>query len=287
MNVLFATDLSPASRKAGECLGELQELAQVVLLHVVEGEGQGTGQERLGTEQREQLAAMEHSLQEGGADVVTEVTAAERGAADATIVRVAQEYEVDLIVLGSRGSGLLRRALVGSIAADVARTSPLPVLIERVAYDDAGAVQRVCQRPFAHLLAATDFSGNAEKMLGFLAGLQGVGRVTVVHVLELPVEDVVGTEQERYRQEKERAEEELSRLVGVLRAKHDVEVDVRIRAGIASAEISRVAQEVGATCVAVGSRGQSRIVELLWGSTAEALVRRGSLPVLVVPARGR
>ncbi|MFO8034174.1 MAG: universal stress protein [Candidatus Bipolaricaulota bacterium] len=275
MKVLFATDFSAASRKAGECLGELEGLDQVVLLHVVEDEGEGAGQDRLSAEQRREFAAMGNTLQEGTAEVTTEVTTAEGGAAHEAIVRVAQEHEVDLIVLGSRGGGFLRRAFVGSVAADVARTSPLPVLIERVGSTDEGEVQRICQRPFAHLLAATDFSSSAEKMLGFLAGLQGLGRATLVHVLELPVDDVIALEHEHYQQATSQAEQELARQAEALRAKHGIEVDVHVRAGIASAEIARVAQEVGATCVAVGSRGQSRIAELLWGSTAEDLVRRG------------
>ncbi len=286
MKVLFATDFSAASRKAGECLGDLVGLDEVVLLHVVEDEGDRAGEERLDADHRRELAAMGDSLQEGGTKVVIEVTTSEPGGVHEAIVRVAQEYAVDLVVVGSRGGGFLRRAFVGSVAADVARTSTIPVLIERVACDDDGEVRRICQRPFAHLLAATDFSSNAEKMFAFVAGLQGLGRMTLVHVLELPVENVVGAAQELYRQEKKKAEQELSGQAEVLRREHGIEVDVHVRVGIASAEIAHAAQEVGATCIAVGSRGQSKIAELLWGSTAEALVRRGSLPVLVVPRRG-
>ena len=287
MKVLFATDFSAASRMAGECLGELQDLEQVVLVHVVEDAGAGPPEERLGAEQREQLAAMEKALKAREVQVITSVSSAERGAAHAAIVRVAQEHAVDLIVVGSRGGGILRRALVGSVAANVARTSPIPVLIERLTRDDTGEIRRICQRPFAHILAATDFSSNAEKMLGFLAGLPGLGQVTLVHVLELPVEDVVGAEHARYEQAKAQALEELSRQAQALGAKLGIEVQAKVGGGIASVEIARVAGEVGATCVAVGSRGQTRIAELLWGSTAEALVRQGSLPVLVVPARGQ
>ena len=45
------------------------------------------------------------------------------------ILKVAAEENVDVIVLGSRGLGAFRRALVGSVSDFVVRNSTIPCLV--------------------------------------------------------------------------------------------------------------------------------------------------------------
>jgi nucleotide-binding universal stress UspA family protein len=47
------------------------------------------------------------------------------------IVRTAQEYGCDLIVMGSRGASAVDRGYAGSVAQDVLALSPIPVLVLR------------------------------------------------------------------------------------------------------------------------------------------------------------
>ena len=53
------------------------------------------------------------------------------GRPDAEIVGLAQELGAGLIVLGSRGLGRLRRALMGSVSNSVIRHAHCPVLVVR------------------------------------------------------------------------------------------------------------------------------------------------------------
>jgi nucleotide-binding universal stress UspA family protein len=53
------------------------------------------------------------------------------GRADEEIVELAQSIEAGLIVIGSRGQGRLRRALVGSVSESVVRHAHCPVTIVR------------------------------------------------------------------------------------------------------------------------------------------------------------
>jgi nucleotide-binding universal stress UspA family protein len=53
------------------------------------------------------------------------------GRADEEIVELAHSLDVGLIVMGSRGHGRIRRALMGSISDSVARHAPCPVTIVR------------------------------------------------------------------------------------------------------------------------------------------------------------
>ena len=45
------------------------------------------------------------------------------------IIRFAQEWNADLIAMGTRGAGALSAMLLGSVAQKVIATSPIPVLI--------------------------------------------------------------------------------------------------------------------------------------------------------------
>jgi nucleotide-binding universal stress UspA family protein len=63
---------------------------------------------------------------------VTEAQAHLRmGRADEEIVQLAQSIDAGLIVMGSRGQGRLRRALVGSVSESVVRHAHCPVTIVR------------------------------------------------------------------------------------------------------------------------------------------------------------
>jgi nucleotide-binding universal stress UspA family protein len=53
------------------------------------------------------------------------------GRADEEIVDLAHSMDVGLIVMGSRGHGRIRRALMGSVSDSVVRQAPCPVTIVR------------------------------------------------------------------------------------------------------------------------------------------------------------
>lgn len=65
-------------------------------------------------------------------DTTTSVEpAVRRGSPADEIVRYAEEHDVDLIVMGSRGWGEMHAVLLGSVSERVLHTAPCPVLIAR------------------------------------------------------------------------------------------------------------------------------------------------------------
>ena len=68
--------------------------------------------------------------QSGGKVAGKHVSVSERHPADG-IVQVAEEAEADLIVMGSRGLGGIKRALMGSVSDSVVRHAHCPVLVVR------------------------------------------------------------------------------------------------------------------------------------------------------------
>lgn len=86
-------------------------------------------QENLTQEARKLLdAEVEQVKAAGGSEVEAHLGL---GSPDVEIVRVAEEIGAGLIVLGSRGLGGIRRALMGSVSDSVVRHAHCPVLVVR------------------------------------------------------------------------------------------------------------------------------------------------------------
>jgi nucleotide-binding universal stress UspA family protein len=89
----------------------------------------GRMQEDAKQEARTKLDEQVHRVGKTGGEVAEMHT--RLGRPDAEIVGLADELGAGLIVLGSRGLGPLRRALMGSVSDSVVRHAPCPVLIVR------------------------------------------------------------------------------------------------------------------------------------------------------------
>ena len=85
--------------------------------------------ERPEEEARARLGEQVQRVREAGGEVVE--AHARLGRPDAEIVALAEELGAGLIVLGSRGRGPLRSALMGSVSHSVVRHAHCPVLVVR------------------------------------------------------------------------------------------------------------------------------------------------------------
>lgn len=81
-------------------------------------------------EAREVLDGQVKKIEEAGG-TVAEAHLRTEGRKDQEIVRLGEEIGAGLIVMGSRGLGVLRRALMGSVSDSVVRHAHCPVLIVR------------------------------------------------------------------------------------------------------------------------------------------------------------
>ena len=85
--------------------------------------------EAIGKEAQGILDDQARKIEEGGGSV--QEAHFRRGRKDEEIVRVAEEIGAGLIVMGSRGLGGVRRALMGSVSDSVMRHAHCPVLVVR------------------------------------------------------------------------------------------------------------------------------------------------------------
>lgn len=140
------------------------------------------------------------------------------------------------------------------------------------------------------VLLPTDFSGCANYALTYAASIARATGATIicVHVVE-PIVPAVGYTglaepmpiADISEQLEDSAERELPRLAHCEEFR-GLEVEEVIVHGDAAAEIVRVAGERQVDLIVVSSHGRTGLGRIIFGSTAEAVVRHASCPVLVV-----
>ena len=141
--VLVPTDFSESARHAltyGISFAREYE-AELTLLHVVENLTVGYASDLFPVPMAEVFQEISGYARAELAKLGTEaraknVTVEEvvvQGKPSAEIMRFAQETEVDMIVLGTHGKGMLDQALFGSTTERVVRRAPCPVLTVRLA----------------------------------------------------------------------------------------------------------------------------------------------------------
>jgi len=142
--------------------------------------------------------------------------------------------------------------------------------------------------PFRIILFAADFSENSWEAFRSACSLaaEGEARLYVLHVVEPDL--VVKTP--NYlglgpvpTSETERVQEFLKgRMGGVYVPNDSIDVEYRTREGDASVEIVRMADEIGADLIAMGTHGRRGLRRLLAGSVAAMVLSKAHCPVLAV-----
>ena len=201
------------------------------------------------------------------------------GDAREEIVRMAEEWPAELVVVGARGLTPIKRALLGSVSTTVVRHAHCPVLVVRGRSDG-----------LRRLILGVDGSTDSMSAATFVSALplDPHTRVTLVGVVPPPpvaaspelgtgayfLDDVLA----RWRAEVDRA---LERAEGNFNAKV-ASVERRVVVGQAGDELVNTAHAIGADLVVVGARGLGTMGRLLLGSVSDYVLLHTECPVLVV-----
>jgi len=205
------------------------------------------------------------------------------GGASEEIVALAEELGAGLIVMGNRGRGGVRRALMGSVSDSVVRHAHCPVLVVRA---EALAFP-------AKILVASDGSREAELAASSAADLaeRTGSELHVVYVGHMPPvlyesPGAVTLDPDLQRRMQERAEEEararLDEQAQRVREAGSEVAGAHARLGRPDAEIVGLAEELGAGLIVLGSRGLGPLRSALMGSVSQSVVQHAHCPVLVV-----
>lgn len=301
MKILSATD---GSEDANLALREAVDIAEKIgsELHVVHvGTPVCLPRYYEGLDMKEYIEEEEKELERRAqrllADQVEKIKAAggsvvqahlRTGKPDEEIVALADELGAELIVMGSRGLGRVRRALMGSVSDSVVRHAYCPVMVVR--REEHGEALSSSKR----ILLATDGSKDAELAARTSGGLaQKTGsELHAVYVRPRIIPHrpgyYVGPEvmEDAERKEREGLEQEAQRLleaqVGEVREAGGNVARAHLRVGRPDEEIVDLAEELGVGLILMGSRGQGRIRRALLGSVSDSVVRHAHCPVMVV-----
>lgn len=214
----------------------------------------------------------------------------EGGSAPEAIAEEAGRAGAGLIVITTHGRGGFSRVWLGSVASELLRSAPVPVLVAR-ASEEGGATPSLADGGPQHLLVPLDGSALSEAALdAALEMARPAGaRCTVLRVVRtadtlLPYDQTFWTpaEQEFLDGQEAMAREYVDRIVGRLRGA-GLEADgvVTLEPDAARA-IMRVAGERGVDLVAMSTHARSGVSRLFLGSVTDKVIRGCDCPVLVV-----
>jgi len=289
--ILLATDGSREAELAGRTAADLASgtsselhvvhVGEVAPVYHPERHGYLARYDKIQEEARRSLDEQVEQLRTAGATITQ--AHLRMGRADEEIVALAEELGAGLIVMGNRGRGGVRRALMGSVSDSVVRHAHCPVLVVR-------ADPMVFP---AKILVATDGSREAELASSSAAELaeRTGSELHIVYVGHIPLiyyespgawaldPDLRSRMQERAGEEtKARLDEQVRRV----REDGGEVAEAHARLGRPDAEIVGLAEELGAGLVVIGSRGLGPLRSALMGSVSHSVVRHARCPVMVV-----
>lgn len=188
------------------------------------------------------------------------------------ILETAERDAADLLVMGTRGRGGARRVLLGSVTENVVRQARRPVFVARpqqhgfLAPGQPGAwpeLRRI-------LCAVVPGTAAAPALLTAAALATRFGaELTALHVVESP--DAAA----------EPAREALCAWLPSAVAQCAVRPEVR--RGRAAEQIVAYAAETAQDLIVLAAQAKPERHGLFYGTTTEAVLRRATVPVLVVP----
>lgn len=180
------------------------------------------------------------------------------------------QFRPELIVLGSHGHNGMARSLLGSVAENVIRESPFPILVVK------GADLAPNEASLTSLLCPVDFSNLAAQSLDASAGLACVfgARLIAFRVLSgLAVDEQAETDR-------------LQQWVPVI-VRQRCPVMETVHTGDTAEQIVMFARQESVNLVVLGVEPRRFLEYTVLGRTTERVVRHGPCSVLLLRLEGR
>ena len=143
-------------------------------------------------------------------------------------------------------------------------------------------------KPFEKILTAIDFSESSDYAFEYALTLarQFQAELTVMHVINEPVDlrgfYVPHISFEQLEKEIEDGAEKMMVKFCQTKMGDFTGYSTQVVAGIPYEEVLRKAEEIGASLIVLGTHGRTGIDHLIFGSTAERVVRSATCPVLTI-----
>ncbi|HWQ19194.1 MAG TPA: universal stress protein, partial [Methanotrichaceae archaeon] len=280
---LIPTDFSKYAYKTIDCATNTPGVDELVILHVVDdtrpsisGKPGKASQDKI-DDAETRLNEQKRYLESEGWKIKTRLEVIKEGNVAGAIQRIADEENASLIMMPSRGKGLVSGIVMGSVSADALRYGSTDLLILRSKLmDDKGAIEKLCSKIFSRVLFATDFSGPALAAMRAIKDFPGIEEVNLAHVVSggESTEEIDAASQDAARM--------LNDLGDYFRSA-GIRVRIHVPVGHPPDEICSLADRENLSLIVISSHGKGWIRQTL-GSTAYDVARAADQPVLVIRA---
>lgn len=210
------------------------------------------------------------------------------GRPDAETANLAGELDAGLVIVGSRGLGPVRRALLGSVSDSIVHHAHCPVLVVRDGEREKDYLPgRILlavdgsEEADAATRAAVEISNATGSELHLVFALRTDPQPPYPHLLMGERWDSI------IERTKQKAREFVDRRAEKIQAEGGEVRDAHLSFGKPDAEIVKLGEELRAGLIVVGSRGLGGIDRALMGSVSDSVVRHAHSPVLVVRGAGQ
>lgn len=195
----------------------------------------------------------------------------------AELVRMASELDAELLVVGSRGRHELGSAVLGSVASELIRRAPCPVLV----VPPGAALPWALERPA--LVCGVEGNDRDRDILRLADDLRRRlgGTLHAVHAFD-PSPVAVGAGGVTPPLMPELDETARVRLSRALR-ESGIDAATAVVSLPAALALRRVADDHGAALIVVGCHGRGKVANVLLGSVAIQLAADATCPVVVLP----
>jgi nucleotide-binding universal stress UspA family protein len=190
------------------------------------------------------------------------------------ILAYAEKHDIDCIVVGTHGRNGFDRFVIGSVAEQTLRESPVPVVTVHE--------ETVVDHPFETILVPTDGSDCAQAAAAHaieLAEATGAA-LHVIHVVDLGVfwdEACPGSVLEAL---EEAGKEGLEQIIDQANAAEISTIQSSVLNGTPYDVIVEYAEDHGVDCIVLGTHGRTGWRRQLLGSVTERVIRLTDVPVI-------
>ncbi len=206
-----------------------------------------------------------------------------QGPAAEAILGAAREEAASLIAISTHGRSGLSRWIYGSVAGKIVQSTDRPLLVVRPAEKAPASVQ------IRRILVPLDGSDVAEAVLPFVEDLaKAVGAAVVLFNAIPPLAAYPGFETAQpvlvgrvIEEMQDDARKLLSRVAKEMEGR-GVTASMVVTVALAVDGIIHAAEETGADLIALGTHGRSGLGRMVLGSVADGVIRRSTVPCLLV-----
>lgn len=280
-NILWATDFSAASQVSLSYAAALarRHSSRLYAAHILGSHtkyfGPGMPLLRLGLAEQLAVRRMSNLLDSQALSEVAYQRVVGLGKASRALANMAQDFDIDLIILGTRGSQGLSNAILGSVAHQTVRLVPCPALT----ISTRVSLQAPFYMELQRILCAVDFSlasiSAARSALAWAREYRA--NLILFHAVEGPVVEALD---ERGRLKNYY----LRRLERVIppRASREVALETRVEFGAAGDWIVKAGWQSAADLIVVGTRNVNTPGGRPRGRTTQEVLNNACSPVLTV-----